>query len=217
MNYSVPCVVPTVQPTHTAPSLINAFRPARLMKERWLAAASTTHPSLQLIMCLCRVNLHYNALLLYVNDACSVHVLCVRVHEHLSGASSTCTCPVFHLYNFAWPCHCLSCAHTKKTRTDTHARTLHMYTESRCCVGFLFQEIPLSKRQEFKGAPSWHASWDNERLCLGLDCWLRIFLQDKQATVQPRGHTWSTAQSNRQSQSSWHRPSCCLLFFSDGN
>lgn len=45
--------------------------------------------------------------------------------------------------------------------------------------------------------PSWHAPWDNERLCFGLDCWLRIIQQHKQATVQPCVHTWSELRSKR--------------------
>lgn len=126
------------------------------------------------------------------------------------------TCPAFYLYHFAT---CLIVCRVGIPKRHAQTRT-HVYTERVkpcCCVGFLFQEIPLSNRQEFKGAPSWHASWDNERLCLGLDCWLRIILQDKQATVRPRGHTWSTAQWNRWSQSSQRRPSCCLHFLSDRN
>lgn len=201
------------------------------MKERWLAAASTTHPRLRLIMCLCKVNLCYNASLLYVNDACSVHVLCVHVRQHSvydPGCLKWCfqqTCTLALCFAYITLLVCLIVCRVRipkrhaQTHTRTHAHT-HMYTERVgpcCCVGFLFQEIPLSNRQEFKGAPSWHASWDNERLCLGLDCWLRIILQDKQATVQPRGHTWSTAQSNRWSQSSRRRPSCCLHFLSDWN
>lgn len=131
----VPAMCGAYCTAHTDPAVRgrNAFRPARLMKERWLAAAAAaTRPGPRLITRLCRVNLCYNASLLYVNGACSVHGMCVRQHSVYDPVClKWCfrhvhACLVVHLYHFARLSHCLSCARTRKTHGRAHT---HVYTE----------------------------------------------------------------------------------------
>lgn len=76
--------------------------------------------------------------------------------------------------------------------------------ECLCCHQGPFCAVSVSSCLKQTGrvycVPSWHAPWDNERLYFGLDCWLRIIQQHKQATVQPCVHTWSVLGSKRQAQ-----------------
>lgn len=84
----------------------------------------------------------------------------------------------------------------------SHTHT-HTCTNLCCCVG-LSHAVSLDsyfkQTGRVHGVPSWHAPWDNERLCYGFHCWLRIILLDKQATVQPCGNMWSIFHSHRWGQ-----------------
>lgn len=78
---------------------------------------------------------------------------------------------------------------------NQHARRLDWL----CCRQGLFGAV-VHRQAWIHRVPSWHAPWDNERLCFGLDCWLRIIQKHKQATVRPCVHTWSTLGSRRHGQ-----------------
>lgn len=161
----------------------------------------------------------HNNSLLYSNDACIA-----RVWARLPVQLHMCLFPIYDLY-LPWQqhhVHVLACT-VVFFCTHVHPTSANW---SLCLSAFLFMCVSLRLRVRLclyiactavrassvsvgscwkqtgrvRCVPSWHAPWDNERLCLGLDCWLRIIQQHKQATVPPYVHTWNILCSESQRQ-----------------
>lgn len=129
----------------------------------------------------------------------------VHMHDCESGHVYRCVC--FLSVTFTWvdimtTCVCsglhscvLRCPYAASSRQSLCVSGCMCFESTHthiCCRQSPFCAVSLgSCLKQTSGVhcvPNWHAPWDNEKLCIGLDCWLRIIQQHKQATVQPWVH-----------------------------
>lgn len=189
-----------------------------LIKERWLSAISRTPlkplANIAFISFVCILLISATIPDYYIQIMHAVGVcVCVTVSQSM--------CTAVFIF-FLWPLphvHVLACI---LVYLSTHVHPIHadfslcVYVQMPCerththtieCLGCHqgpFCAVSVSSCLKQTGrvhcVPSWHAPWDNERLYFGLDCWLRIIQQHKQATVQPCVQQWSVLGSKRQAQ-----------------